>query len=433
MIQAMRKPSICSTEFTSSGTDHEEFPFIDDEKQLVQLEEYDDDIRKIVENSCNKNDKYRKETTVSRNKCISSINRADLKRISLLGSGQFCNVYSVSGNLLQPQERENQDMEFSKTRSLLAFKTLDLSRVRNSDDLVVAAIDLANEAIILSQLDHKNIICLRGISSGRFSQSFLSEGENCEGFFLVTDMLRETLSDRLKYWRKNFQKKKVTPSSILQGAALKSRRLSNFCNKTNGSHCNAMYNRIENTVLGIAEGMEYIHSKQLVLRDLKPSNIGFDLDTSTQIRLFDFGLARKIADCASNEICGSPRYMAPEVMSGKGYSFKVDVYSFGVLLFEICSLHSPYLDNFWSKKRLPNRRPSRVKNFESTLDNFYLHVAEKNLRPTDDLNSTVSCEKMRELISDCWSADPHGRPTFSDILRRLRSILNREECPTESH
>eukprot|EP00531_Pseudo-nitzschia_arenysensis_P010299 CAMPEP_0116118470 /NCGR_PEP_ID=MMETSP0329-20121206/2120_1 /TAXON_ID=697910 /ORGANISM="Pseudo-nitzschia arenysensis, Strain B593" /LENGTH=428 /DNA_ID=CAMNT_0003612097 /DNA_START=143 /DNA_END=1429 /DNA_ORIENTATION=- len=428
MIQAIRKPSICSTEFTSSVTDHDAFPFIDDEKQLYQLECYDDDIREIVENSCTKNDEH------WRNSYISSIDRADLKRISLIGSGQFCNVYSVSGNLPQPQERENRDMEFPKTRSLLAFKTIDPSRVRSLDELVVAAIDLANEAKILSQLDHKNIIRLRGISSGRFSQSFISESENCEGFFLVIDMLRETLSDRLKYWRKNFKKKKkVSPSSIFQGAASKSRRLSNFCNKTNDSRCSTMYNRIENTVLGIAEGMEYLHSKEIILRDLKPANIGFDLDTSTQIRLFDFGMARKITDCSSDEICGSPRYMAPEVMCGKGYSFKVDVYSYGVLLFEICSLESPYLDNYWSKKKLPNRRLSRVKNFESTMNDFYLNVVEENLRPSDDLKSTVPCPKMRELISDCWSADPDDRPTFSDILRRLRSILNREECPTESH
>lgn len=405
MIQASsRKPSLCSSDRTSTSiTDCDEISLMNDSKELFQLENYDDDIREITENSY---------TIANQPTCISSVDRHTLKRISLIGSGQFCNVYSVTGNL--SQQHENQDMECSKSRSLLAFKTIDSKRITSSHELVVAAIDLANEAKILSQLDHKNIIRLRGISNVCFSQSFLSESENGGGFFLIIDMLSETLGDRLKYWRKNCKQKKR--SSIFQG---KSRR--------DDSHRIAMYHRIENTVFGIAEGMEYLHSKQIVLRDLKPNNIGFDFDTSTEIRLFDFGMAREINDCSCNEICGSPRYMAPEVMSGKGYSFKVDVYSFGVLLFEICSLGSPYYDNYWSKKKITNGRSSNAKNFESTLEDFYSHVVENNLRPSDDLNSAVPCSKMRELIKDCWSADPADRPTFPEILSRLRSAFNRKE------
>ena len=408
MIQASSgKPSLCST--STSITDCDEISLMIDSKELFQLENYDDDIMEITENSC---------TIANQRTFISSVDRDDLKRISLIGSGQFCNVYSITGNLSQPQQRENQVM--AKSRSLLAFKSIDLRRIKSSHDLVVAAIDLANEAKILSQLDHRNIIRLRGISNARFSQSFLSQSENGGGFFLIIDMLSETLGHRLKYWRKNCkQKKRVSRSSIFQGAASKSRR--------DDSRRIAMYQRIENIVFGIAEGMEYLHSKQIVLRDLKPDNIGFDFDTSNQIRLFDFGMAREINDCSSDEICGSPRYMAPEVMAGKGYSFKVDVYSFGVLLFEICSLDSPYLDNYWSKKKLKNGRSSNAKNFESAMDDFYSHVVEKNLRPSNDLNSAVPCSKMRELMKDCWSADPADRPTFSEILLRLRSAFNRKE------
>ncbi len=413
MIQGSnRKASLCYSDRTSTSiTDCDESSLMIGSKELFQLENYDDDIREITENSY---------TIANQTKCIPSVDRDDLKRISLIGSGQFCNVYSVTGNLSQPQQRENQVMECSQSRSLLAFKTIDSKRITNSRDLVVAAIDLANEAKILSQLDHKNIIRLRGISNGRYSQSFLSESENGDGFFLILDMLSETLGERLKYWRKNCkQKKRLSRSSIFQGAASKSRR--------DDSHRIAMYQRIENIVFGIAEGMEYLHSKQIVLRDLKPNNIGFDFDTSNQIRLFDFGMAREINDCSGDEICGSPRYMAPEVMAGKGYSLMVDVYSFGVLLFEICSLDSPYLDNYWNEKKLKNGPSSNAKNLESTMDDFYSHVVEKNLRPSDDLNSAVSCSKMRELITDCWSADPVDRPTLSEILLRLRIAFNRKE------
>merc|ERR1719223_2181950 len=98
--------------------------------------------------------------------------------------------------------------------------------------------------------------------------------------------------------------------------------------------------------------MEYMHSRGIVLRDLKPGNVGFDERTGT-VKLFDFGMARPVRDCDPNELCGSPKYMAPEIMSkmlcgGGGddneglYSLGVDVYSFGVVLYELCSLHVPF-------------------------------------------------------------------------------------------
>jgi serine/threonine protein kinase len=77
---------------------------------------------------------------------------------------------------------------------------------------------------------------------------------------------------------------------------------------------------------------------------LKVDNIGFDIETGIgSVKLFDFGFARKINNTAGpivgdnegpdndNNICGTPRYMAPEVLQGKGGSKKADVYSFGLV------------------------------------------------------------------------------------------------------
>merc|ERR1712110_907489 len=58
-----------------------------------------------------------------------------------------------------------------------------------------------------------------------------------------------------------------------------------------------MYERVENVALGIAKGMEYLSSKNIVLRDLKPGNVGFDEDSFDDVKLFDFGMARKVEDC----------------------------------------------------------------------------------------------------------------------------------------
>eukprot|EP00536_Pseudo-nitzschia_multiseries_P011144 jgi/Psemu1/205035/e_gw1.364.20.1 len=165
-----------------------------------------------------------------------------------------------------------------------------------------------------------------------------------------------------------------------------------------------MYDRIEETVLGIASGMEYLHARNIVLRDLKPANIGYD-DIS-RIRLIDFGMAAKVDKCNPDEICGSLRYMAPEVMAGKGYSLEVDVYSFGVILFEICSLQVPFAE----------------------YNYFYKGVAFYGpMQSNEKLRKLVPCPKLRDLIQECWGEDPTKRPSFQEINTRLFLIFNRDD------
>jgi hypothetical protein len=129
----------------------------------------------------------------------------------------------------------------------------------------------------------------------------------------------------------------------------------------------------------------------------------------------------------------------------KGYSLKVDTFSFSIVLFEICSLRSPYADNYWNEKkqvynsknsRWPKfknlgtkNKPNQAKNMNDMLEDFYSRVVEKQLRPSDDLDSTIPCSKIRALIHDCWSIDPDDRPPFTEILSRLEIIFNRQRHP----
>ena len=441
----------------------------------MSLEDYDDDLAAIVRcsNKSTVNDDESGENeeriTTTASPPISSVNRDDLHRISLVGSGQFCNVHFVSGSLPQHSQCAIQDKSLHK-RSLYAFKSIDMNRVSDSDELIMAATDLANEAKILSRLDHKNIIRLRGLCAERFSQSFLTG----EGYFLVLDVLKETLSDRLHHWRKHDKDNKHTknrsirvpmwlksrfqkPSSSERDMTVRKQKkqsrqgASSFIMNADDCQRQMMYNRIEDIVFGIAEGMEYLHSQNIVLRDLNPNNIGFDYETGTIVQLFDFGMARNINDCNPDVICGSPRYMAPEVMAGNGYSLKVDAYSFGVLLFELCSLCVPYAANYWNKKKYKNRYSqqsnrlfswyknlSSIANSENKthnnsnhkttlLEGFYTSVIKHQLRPADDLKNTIPCTKMRALIQECWITNPDHRPTFKEILSTLTTILNRQK------
>ena len=158
--------------------------------------------------------------------------------------------------------------------------------------------------------------------------------------------------------------------------------------------------------LSIAEAIEYLHSKNIVYRDLKPANVGFD--AQGVVKLFDFGFAVGLP--SENDVsnpagllfdkCGTPRYMAPEVGLELGYRTGADVYSFGMLLWEICALKEPF--------------PS--------LDcpaAFDLEVFVKGHRPSVKKHWPVL---ITTTIKKCWSASPSKRPSISCVVTDLCTV-----------
>lgn len=88
--------------------------------------------------------------------------------------------------------------------------------------------------------------------------------------------------------------------------------------------------------------IEYLHSKSIVYRDLKPENILLDRDG--HIKLTDFGFAKKLVD-RTWTLCGTPEYLAPEVIQSKGHGTAVDWWALGILIFEMLSGFPPFFDD----------------------------------------------------------------------------------------
>lgn len=86
----------------------------------------------------------------------------------------------------------------------------------------------------------------------------------------------------------------------------------------------------------IVAAVKFIHDKGLIHRDLKPQNIFFE--TEDKIRIGDFGLVTERQE--SITIAGTPLYMAPEMFRECGYNYKVDIYSAGMILFELLNFFS---------------------------------------------------------------------------------------------
>uniref|UniRef100_A0A453QXK0 Protein kinase domain-containing protein n=1 Tax=Aegilops tauschii subsp. strangulata TaxID=200361 RepID=A0A453QXK0_AEGTS len=157
-------------------------------------------------------------------------------------------------------------------------------------------------------------------------------------------------------------------------------------------------------VMDVAFGMEYLHGKNIVHFDLKSDNLLVNLrDPQRPIcKVGDLGLSKvKCQTLISGGVRGTLPWMAPELLNGSSnlVSEKVDVFSFGIVMWELLTGEEPYADLHYGA--------------------IIGGIVNNTLRPL----VPESCDpQWRSLMEQCWSAEPMERPSFTEVVKRLRAM-----------
>ncbi|GAV85435.1 Pkinase_Tyr domain-containing protein/EDR1 domain-containing protein [Cephalotus follicularis] len=157
-----------------------------------------------------------------------------------------------------------------------------------------------------------------------------------------------------------------------------------------------------NMAYDVAKGMNYLHKRNppIVHRDLKSPNLL--VDKKYTVKVCDFGLSRlkKHTFLSSKSAAGTAEWMAPEVLRDEPSNEKSDVYSFGVILWELATLQQP-----WG-------------NLNTAQVVAAVGFKIERLGIPRDLNPQVAA-----IIEACWANEPWKRPSFTNIMESLRSLI----------
>ncbi|KAJ8600225.1 hypothetical protein CTAYLR_001953 [Chrysophaeum taylorii] len=295
-----------------------------------------------------------------------------LRASHVLGKGAFC---EVRANLC------------SKSEHLVAVKRARTDVVANMHAL--AERDLRIESMMLASLKpHINIV------------SYIGWGEDAYGFFIVLDLVPETFHARFSKWQAESQR---LPNEAV------SRRILTKCwpARCFRRRWDALWARRLGAARDLASALAHLHSNSVMFRDLKPSNLGFRGDI---LILFDFGLAKVFTGDDGAFVptpeTGSARFMAPEVAKGEKYDHSCDIYSFGLMLWQISRLRMPFVDY------------NEAIHFQT--------VVQGGARPK--LPARWQSD-LKYLISISWAEERKRRPTAIRAYDTLVTILESYGAP----
>ncbi|XP_067454140.1 leucine-rich repeat serine/threonine-protein kinase 1 isoform X1 [Thunnus thynnus] len=152
----------------------------------------------------------------------------------------------------------------------------------------------------------------------------------------------------------------------------------------------------------IAAGLAYLHRKSIIFCDLKSDNIlvwSLEVKDPVNIKLSDYGISRQSFHEGALGVEGTPGYQAPEIRPGIVYDEKVDMFSYGMVLYELLS----------------GQRPA--------LGHHQLQIAKKlskGIRPVLGSPEEVQFYCLHSLLTECWDTKPEKRPVAMQCVKQMQ-------------
>ncbi|XP_052196394.1 serine/threonine-protein kinase STY8-like [Diospyros lotus] len=319
-------------------------------------------------------------------------------------------------NTLEKEILKSKGRFCSNQQSLLPISNHNQIQSNSSADYVKIPTDGADVWEIdasLLKYEHK-------VGSGSFGD--LYKGTYCSQEVAIKVLKPERVNEDMlrEFAQEVFIMRKIRHKNVVQfiGACTQS---PNLCILTEFMSRGSVYNFLHKqrgvfklpallkVALDISKGMNYLHQNNIIHRDLKTANLL--MDENEVVKVADFGVSRVQAQSGvMTAETGTYRWMAPEVIGHKPYGHKADVFSFGIVLWELLTGELPY-------------------SFLTPLQ-AAVGVVQEGLRPTIPKHTHP---KLAKLLESCWQQNPVLRPNFSEIMEILQQIAKEVEEHGNDH
>jgi tRNA A-37 threonylcarbamoyl transferase component Bud32 len=366
------------------------------------------DIKKNANNNQNKEKKneinpFEKESLIQE---LSRKSKYFYSSLNLNGLNYFINFDEIKKDKIKIGEGGFGEIYLGNWQGKkVAIKKLTLKNLRVGDNNLSKFI---NEINIISSLRHPNIVLYMGASVDKGNYYMISEYLPNGTLFDLLHNNNNTNSNNNNKNNNNYGEN-INNNSLISTNNNSINNNNNFFNFNNFDNYskNSFYLNDSNKIkiaLQIALVIKYLHSRKIVHCDLKSPNIL--IDKNYNIKLGDFGLSRFIGKNSENikGKIGTPHWMAPEILLGGKYEYHSDIFSYGMILWEILTGDIPY----------NNIDPKKIEN---------LITNEKNIVKVPDYGNLI----LRKLCKSCINYEPEKRPSIDEILKELKNIYDKDD------